>query len=80
MTRHLHITRLIGNRIAHIVIPVPDQAEGDIKDTVYPTGIALSRKDGIPNQVGNDITNKFQSDSGSQARMTEGIRENDGTE
>ena len=37
---------------------LPDQVEGDVKDAVYPTGIALSRKDGIPNQVGNDITDK----------------------
>ena len=28
---------------------LPDRVEGDIKDAVYPTGIALSRKDGIPN-------------------------------
>ena len=28
----------------------------------------------IPNQVGNDITDKFQGDSGSQAGMTEGLR------
>jgi len=37
---------------------LPDEVEGDIKDAVYPAGIALSRKDGIPNQVGNDITDK----------------------
>jgi len=30
----------------------------------------------IPNQVGNDITDKFQGDSGSQAGMTEGLRVN----
>jgi hypothetical protein len=37
----------------------PDQVGGDAKDMVYQTvGIALSRKDGIPNQVGNDITDK----------------------
>ena len=36
-----------------------DRVEGDVKDAVYQsTGIAFSRKDGIPNQVGNDITDK----------------------
>jgi hypothetical protein len=28
----------------------------------------------IPNQVGNDIMDKFQCDSGSQAGMTKGLR------
>ena len=52
--------------IAYPVIPAPDQVENDVKDTVYQTagitypvipdtsGIAFF-KDGIPNQVGNDI-------------------------
>ena len=74
--------------------PPPDQAEGDIKDTIYQTtGIAhtvilresftpsfpIHRespfcKNEIPNQVGNDIVDKFQCDSGSEAGMTEGLR------
>ena len=33
-------------------------------------------KDGIPNQVGNDITDKFQGHSGSSTGMTEGLRVN----
>jgi hypothetical protein len=63
---------IILREIAFILsFPTPDQVEGDTKDTVYQTaGIALSRKDGIPNQVGNDIMNKFQSDSGSSTGMT----------
>ena len=53
----------------------PDQAEGDVKDMIYQiAGIAFFVRE-IPNQVGNDITDKFQCDSGSQAGMTEGLRD-----
>jgi len=45
------------SRIVHTVIP----------DT---SGIAFFVRE-IPNQVGNDIVDKFQCDSGSQAGMTE---------
>jgi len=45
--------------------PTPDRVEGDVKDMVYQTvGIAFFVR-GIPNQVGNDIVDKFQGDSGS---------------
>ena len=45
--------------ITHIVIPTPDQAEGDVKDTVYQTaGIAFFVRE-ISNQVGNDVMDKF---------------------
>jgi len=38
MTRHLHITYLIGKGIAFILsFPTPDQIEGDTKDAIYHT-------------------------------------------
>ena len=66
MTRSAHHRLDRRQRIIHTVIPAPDQVENDVKDTVYQTagitypvipdtsGIAFF-KDGIPNQVGNDI-------------------------
>ena len=50
--------------------PTPDQVEGDVKDMIYQLRESPFFKDGISNQVGNDITDKFQGDSGSQAGMT----------
>jgi len=57
--KELNITSLFVERIAHTVIPDPDQAEGDIKDTIYQNvGIAFFVRE-IPNKVGNDIMDKF---------------------
>ena len=70
----LNIIEAYSRRIIHTVILVPDQVEGDVKDTVYQiAGISSILSSPTPDQVGGDFRDTVYQTTGIAFKVSNAI-------